>query len=365
MEISVPTILIDKDIVLKNIKNMAEKARRHNIVFRPHFKTHQSVEVGEWFRDFGVECITVSSVNMAKCFADAGWKDITIAFPVNVLEIDEINTLAKRVKLNLLVNNRDSIKFLQKNIETHTEVWIKVDVGYHRAGLPWDRSDEIIKIAKEIESSKKLKFAGILVHSGNSYKSKNNSEILEVHKEASERIASLKEQLIQEGFDLVKVSIGDTPTASIADDFEGADELRPGNFVFYDLKQLQIGSCTEEDIAIRVACPVVSKNEENLELIIYGGAIHFSKDITLDEKGRYVFGYLIEEKDGKWGPIVKESYVSSLSQEHGIVKTDGEHFEKINVGDVILIIPVHSCLTVNIMKKFRLTTGEEFDALCS
>jgi len=365
VEISVPTILIDKNIVLKNIKKMADKARKHNVVFRPHFKTHQSVEVGEWYRDFGVDCITVSSVNMAKCFANAGWKDITIAFPVNVLEIDEINVLAKKVKLNLLVDNRDSTEFLQNNIETQTEIWIKVDVGYHRAGLAWDKPDEIIKLAKEIESSSKLEFAGILVHSGNSYKSKNNSEILEVHKEAFERISFLKQQFIHSGFDQVKVSIGDTPTVSIADDFEGVDELRPGNFVFYDLKQLQVSSCTEEEIAIRVACPVVSKNEEKLELIIYGGAVHFSKDITLDEKGRYIFGYLIEKKDGKWGPIIQESYISSLSQEHGIVKTNLEHFEKINVGDIILVVPVHSCLTVNNMKKFRLTTGEEFDALCS
>ncbi len=364
MEISVPTVLIDKQIVLNNIRKMVEKAKRNNVVFRPHFKTHQSIEVGRWFKDFGVDCITVSSVRMAKCFADDGWKDITIAFPVNILEIDEINTLAKRIKLNLLVNNISSIRFLQQNLETQTDIWIKVDVGNHRAGILWSNSQEIIKLAKIIVDSTKLRFAGILVHSGNSYKSKSNSEILATHKESLERISILKEQLAQVGFDQVKVSVGDTPTASIAEDFSGVDELRPGNFVFYDLKQLQISSCTEEDIAIRVACPVVSKNEDNSELIIYGGAIHFSKDITLDDEGKYIFGYLAKEIDGKWGAIDRESYVSSLSQEHGIVKISKNQFESINVGKTILIVPVHSCLTVNVMSKFRLTSGEEFDAKC-
>ncbi|TFG10706.1 alanine racemase [Candidatus Heimdallarchaeota archaeon] len=365
MDISTPTIIIDKDIVLKNIQKMVEKTKKNNIVFRPHFKTHQSIEVGKWFKEFGINRITVSSVSMAKCFASDGWNDITIAFPVNILEIDDINKLSKKIKLNLLVDNLETTEFLEQNIEKSTDIWIKVDVGYHRAGISWNSFNDILKIAKKIESSSKLNFIGVLIHSGNSYKSSSKSEILQVHSEALERISSLKKKFSENGFDSVKVSVGDTPTASVADDFEGIDELRPGNFVFYDLKQLQINSCSEEEIAIRVACPVVSKNKERMELLIYGGGIHFSKDVTVNENGEHIFGYLTDEVDGKWKPIDKEFYVASLSQEHGIIKTDKKHFEKIIVGDVILIVPVHSCMTVNTMRKFRLKTGEEFTANCS
>jgi len=74
-----PTLLLDVDKCKANIKKMAEKAMLNNIVFRPHFKTHQSHEIGQWFRDEGVSKITVSSVEMASYFAQKSWKDITIA----------------------------------------------------------------------------------------------------------------------------------------------------------------------------------------------------------------------------------------------------------------------------------------------
>src|SRR5690606_14524169 len=98
---------LDKEVVLRNIERMAKKAAEHRLRFRPHFKTHQSAEVGEWFRAFGVEAITVSSVRMAEYFAVSGWNDITIAFSVNVLELFNINRLAANIRLNVLVENKE------------------------------------------------------------------------------------------------------------------------------------------------------------------------------------------------------------------------------------------------------------------
>ena len=107
-----PTLLLDKGKALQNINCMADKAKRNSIRFRPHFKTHQSAQIGEWFREFGVNAITVSSVEMAMYFAQHGWKDITIAFPVNILEIDNINKLASSIQLNLLVESEQTVAFL-------------------------------------------------------------------------------------------------------------------------------------------------------------------------------------------------------------------------------------------------------------
>ena len=113
MEITKPTLLLDKDIALRNIENMVRKANDLNLKFRPHFKTHQSAEIGEWFRAAGVNCITVSSLTMANYFADAGWNDITIAFSVNIPEIPEINELAGRINLNVLIENKEGLEALQ------------------------------------------------------------------------------------------------------------------------------------------------------------------------------------------------------------------------------------------------------------
>ncbi len=90
-----PGILVDEDQVRTNIRLMAQKANQAGARFRPHFKTHQSADVGRWFSDEGVRAITVSSLSMAEYFANHGWDDITIAFLLNPLEGKRLNALAK------------------------------------------------------------------------------------------------------------------------------------------------------------------------------------------------------------------------------------------------------------------------------
>jgi D-serine deaminase-like pyridoxal phosphate-dependent protein len=87
--ITKPTLLLDSEICKRNIRTMQEKAESHHLELRPHFKTHQSLEIGRWFKAQGTSKITVSSIEMALYFSKE-WDDITIAFPVNHLEIDSI-----------------------------------------------------------------------------------------------------------------------------------------------------------------------------------------------------------------------------------------------------------------------------------
>ena len=68
-------------------------------------------------------------------------------------------------------------------------------------------------------------------------------------------------------------------------------EIRPGNFVFYDLDQLKIGSCQLEQIAIRLVCPIISIYKERNTLLIYGGSVHFSKDYIIENEKK-CFGYV-------------------------------------------------------------------------
>ena len=105
IQVTEPTMVLNEEVCKSNIARMAAKAKAANVVFRPHFKTHQSREIGEWFRASGVDKITVSSLNMAMKFAEWGWNDITVAFPVNCLEHEKINALAAKIRLNLLLGH--------------------------------------------------------------------------------------------------------------------------------------------------------------------------------------------------------------------------------------------------------------------
>ena len=342
MNFSTPTLVINKTISLNNLDRMIDVAKKNNLVLRPHFKTHQSIEIGTWFKEKGVTSITVSSISMAKFFSSE-WNDITIAFPLNILEIDKLNLMIRGNRVKLLIDSISSLKILDSKLEDSIEIYLKIDVGYNRAGLKVEEKHKIKSIIEFCKTSKKISFLGFLAHFGDSYKSKNKMEIKTVFQKSIEKI-----KVLSDGFPNYRISIGDTPTSSTIKKYpDFINEIRPGNFIFYDLAQYKIGSCEIDDIAIRMICPVVSIYEEREEVLIYGGSVHFSKD-RLRENESDIFGYVYYGE--VWDVSNKIGYIKSLSQEHGIVKLEKKI--DIKIGDQLNVIPVHSCLTVDKMGAF-------------
>ena len=347
-----PELLVDKAKVINNIKFMKSKADRNNVIFRPHFKTHQSIEIGRWFRDYGTDKITVSSLSMAKYFAKDGWKDITVAFPVNLREIDLINELANKIKLNLLVESTDAIRFLSKHLKSKISVYIKIDVGTNRTGIHFSDKKSIQNIAKEISKSALINLEGLLTHAGHTYSAKSIKEIKEIYKTSTEHLNQVRNYLNRE----LIISYGDTPSCSVVQKFSGVDEIRPGNFVFYDFMQYKLGACSFDKIATILAAPVVAKHSERSEIVVYAGAVHLSKDFLIinDKKS---FGGIVALKQNSWSDLLPNCYVKSISQEHGIIKLSKSFFAKTKIGDLIGIVPVHSCLTADLMKHYLSLEG--------
>lgn len=344
MQISKPTLVVESQQCSKNIAKMKAKAEKHNLSLRPHFKTHQNREIAELFRAVGITKCTVSSVEMAEYFASYGWDDITIAFPVNLLEIEKINQLNERITLNLLVESVASVNFLAENLSAQTGLFIKLDTGYHRTGIKAEDLSKIAAVLEAIQKSKKLQLAGLLTHAGQSYHATDKTEIRQIHHDSTSSIKSVKEHFQLETI----ISIGDTPTCSLADNFDGIDEIRCGNFVYYDLMQYYLGTCDQAEIAVKVACPVVAIHLKRNDVILYGGGIHFSKE-GLDVGNKQIFGEAVSVNGQKLA-IENYGYIRSLSQEHGIL-----HFPKgvpanIVVGDLISVYPIHSCLSANLLR---------------
>ena len=57
-------------LVISVLRNSSRifKSTKIFYTFQPHFKTHQSIEVGRWLRDLGISDITVSSMDMLTIF---------------------------------------------------------------------------------------------------------------------------------------------------------------------------------------------------------------------------------------------------------------------------------------------------------
>jgi D-serine deaminase-like pyridoxal phosphate-dependent protein len=358
--ISRPGLILNKDKCIANIKGMVQKAAASGMDFRPHFKTHQSLEVGNWFRELGVNKITVSSLSMASYFLNDGWNNITVAFPLNLREIDFLDELAGRAEIHQTILSLESAARMEKELKNRLNIWVKIDTGAGRTGLVWDDFNTLDELLEFLRNSKKLNFSGFLIHAGHTYRARIKEEVEFIYNDSVEKLGILKERYYSV-FPNLKISWGDTPSCSIIENFQGIDEIRPGNFVFYDIMQSIIGSCREDEIAIALACPVVAKHPDRRMIIVYGGGVHLSKDSMILHDGTEIFGKIALPEGNSWGKSQDNCYVSSLSQEHGMLKVSNEVFNRVNEGDIVYILPVHSCMTADLMQGYRLLDGTDVD----
>jgi len=344
--IKTPTLVLNERTARKNLLVMSQKAESQNIRFRPHFKTHQSALIGEWVREIGVSQITVSSVSMATYFARSGWRDILIAFPVNLRELADILELAANIDLSLLVESIESVQYLDRMLNKEVGVWIKIDTGMHRAGVWWEHDAEIVGVVEAVAKSDFLKLKGLLTHPGQTYHASSVAEILKMYSDSVKVMNSIRLSLEQQGFENLEVSVGDTPGCWLSDDLGNVDEIRPGNFIFFDAMMHNLGVCRIEDIAVAVACPIVAKHAHRNEIVIYGGAVHLSKEY-IKRGGKNIYGYAAIDNGNGWQVLGDGNYVRALSQEHGIVHVENDLFNKVKIGDILYVIPTHVCLTVD------------------
>ncbi len=335
---------------MRNILRMAEKAKVSNAYLRPHFKTHHSAEIGDWFRQYGVSKCTASSVDMAKYFADAGWNDITIAFPYNPLESEVISEIAQSANLNILIESEESQRLANELVTDPVGFFIKIDIGTHRTGIDPSNLELIESLVSE--STDKVTFKGFIGHAGHTY---YTPDIQKIFEDSMKTLQELKNK-----FGGI-ISYGDSPSCSMLDDLSGVDEIRAGNFVFYDWMQVGIGSCKIEDIGVCLASPVVAPHPERNEVVVYGGGVHLSKE-AVDENGKKCFGKAVRLSDNGWEHEVIGN-VKKISQEHGIVEMDSETISNLKVGDLIGILPTHSCLAADLQGHYYSTEGEKIQKI--
>jgi D-serine deaminase-like pyridoxal phosphate-dependent protein len=344
-QLNTPAFLVDKAIVGRNCDRMRAKAAASGVIFRPHVKTHKAIEIGRMQHGGAIGPITVSTLAEAEHFAEGGFRDITYAVPIAPEKLKRAAALAERVeKLNLLIDSFRALQALEQ-FGYPFDVFLKIDCGYHRAGVDPD-AGESLELAHHMMTSKLIRFGGLLTHAGHSYNVRTADEIRAIGRAEIDAVAHFRDRL---GSGAGIRSIGSTPTLSLAKRFDDVDEVRPGNYVFYDAFQEAIGSCTREDIAVSVLTTVVGSYPERNAMIVDAGALALSKD-TSPSHIDADFGYgIVCDMDLRPLPMK----IVALSQEHGKVETRAT----VPVGTRLRIVPNHSCLTAAMFDRYHVIEG--------
>ncbi|HKO58351.1 MAG TPA: alanine racemase [Thermoanaerobaculia bacterium] len=342
-----PAFIVDRKRLQRNCERMREKAASSGVTFRPHVKTHKVAQIGRMQHGGGFGPITVSTLAEAEHFADAGFRDITYAVPIAPEKLPRAAALAARVeRLNILLDSYDALRAVE-SFGTLFDVFLKIDCGYHRAGVEIHHPDSL-RLALDIARSPMIRFRGLLTHAGHSY---NARDLEEVRRIAAQEAAVLTRfrALDAELADVTR-SIGSTPTASIVERFAECDEVRPGNYVFYDAFQATLGSCALDDVAVSVLTTVVGSYPERRALIVDAGALALSKDVGPDHLDP-AFGFgIVCDLDLEPLPMK----LIALSQEHGKIATE----TTLPVGTRLRIIPNHSCLTAAMYETYQIVDGQ-------
>jgi D-serine deaminase-like pyridoxal phosphate-dependent protein len=342
-DLPTPSLILDRAILRRNLKRMSERLAKAGVALRPHLKTAKSVQVGRMAVEGHDGRITVSTLAEARYFADGGFKDILYGVgvvPAKLAAISEIRR--KGVNLRCVTDNvtvAQAIASAAKNGDTFS-VFIEIDSGAGRAGLPWPALPGLLDIARILHGAPGVELAGVMTHAGHSYHENTSDGVARVAEQERQAITGAADKLRAAGIPCPIVSAGSTPTAVHSKNFAGITEMRPGVYVFNDLDQALIGSCGAGDLALSVLASVIGHYPHRNQMLVDAGALALSKDISAQEfQPKVGYGTIADAPS-------KDMAVIECSQEHGFVAS-GEPipYGNMPVGTRVRILPNHACIT--------------------
>lgn len=356
-----PSLLLDLDVLEANLRRMQTLADRNRVRLRPHVKTHKCIEIARRQAALGARGLTVSTFHEAKAFLAAGFDDLTWALPNPLSRLDELLALPEQATLRVLVDDLEAAKMIEARAQKsgrRLHIFIKIDCGYHRAGID-PRSEDALRLAELLARSKTLAFDGILTHAGHSYHAKTQGEVRAIARQELEVMLEFKARAEQHGLPVQEISIGSTPTLANATELPGATELRPGNYVFFDYTQVALGSCTLADCALTVLASVISHQKNADWFVTDAGALSLSKDTGPDHlSGPNSMGLVFADYASR--TLATDVGFEQLSQEHGLVRAGSPEAlrGRYPVGARVRVLEMHSCLTAASFDAYQVVRGD-------
>ncbi|MCW0233956.1 MAG: alanine racemase [Ferrovibrio sp.] len=362
-ELPTPSLILDRSRLLRNVARMQARAQALKVQLRPHLKTAKSARVAELAHNGTKGPVTVSTLAEAAYFARHGFRDITYAVPIGPQKLDQVAALMRAggdpasVDLKIITDHpavAQAIADKGRELGVAFRVLIKIDCGLGRAGIPPD-SDLLLPLAGILAGDPAQpgsRLAGVLTHAGHSYNATGIAEIERIAEEERLAAVTAATRLRAAGFACDIVSVGSTPTALFAKSLDGVTEMRPGNYVFFDLFQAALGTCRMEDVAVSVLAAVVAHHPGRNHFLIDAGGLALSKD-TGANKHAPGTGYGRVCRPGDALPLPGLS-VYDVHQEHGLVggplTPDGKQAEPVDFaghapGSRLRVLPNHVCMT--------------------
>jgi len=332
-----PCVLVDEARLERNLREVAQLSENYGKRLRPHIKTHKTIEIAARQRELGAVGLTVAKLGEAEVYADAGFDDLLVCYPlVGDVKLSRLAALARRVTVSTVVDNAASASALSAAMlraGLRMDVLLKLDVGMHRIGVADDEAECLAMAVADLDG---LRVRGVCIHEGSVYGEPDPARRRSVARDQVQALVRTAERLRERGLPIDVVSCGATPSFRDIIDIEGVTEVRPGNYVFYDATQVALGVVGPERCALSVLTTVVSHSAADRGVVDAG-----AKALSLD-RGAHGLSLL----DG-YGQVIgrDDMRLASLSEEHGWLSLTGEL--PLAIGHRLRILPNHACAVVS------------------
>lgn len=328
-----PAVVIDLDIVERNIARVQAMCDAAGIRNRPHIKTHKSPVLAAMQRDAGAQGITCQKLGEAEVMADGGLDDIFISY--NLLGEEKLGRLARlmqRARITVAADNPVVVEGLGRlDAGKPLDVLVECDTGRKRAGV--ETPGEAIALARDIASRPNLRFAGFMIYPPETAISETQSFL-----------DAATQGVREASLEVLVVSNGGTPNLANLGRIRGVTEHRAGTSIFNDRMMMACGAARLEDCALTVHATVVSRAASERGILDSG-----SKTLTSDKP---------PDLDG-YGMILEypQARIAKFSEEHGFLDLSASNHRP-EIGEVVRVIPNHVCVVSNMVDRFVTVRGD-------
>lgn len=336
-QLDTPALLIDLDVMDRNLQRMQDLCNEAGVRLRPHVKTHKSAWIARRQVELGAVGVTVAKLSEAEAMVEGGIDDVLIAFPiVGQAKLRRLERLVHDVG-NMAVSLDDvrvaeGIDAVGRRLGTRIPVYLEIDTGLGRVGI--QPGTEALALAEAVAGMRGLSIAAVMTHGGHVGGARSANELAEMARAEASLLVETAEAIRHAGIPVPGVSPGSTLAAPFEATTPGVTEIRPGTYVFNDANTMARWSASMDDCAAHVLATVVSRPTPT-RAVIDAGSKSFGADARVDGSGSP--GRIRGRTDAR---LVR------MSEEHGVLEVDPD--STLAIGDRVAVVMNHVCPVVNL-----------------
>ncbi len=332
-ELETPALLLDLDLMEKNIKRMSDYFNSRSAKLRPHVKNHKTPIIALKEIKAGAVGVAVAKLEEAEVMAWSGIGNIMIMNQIVTDEkIERLLSLSRHVQVIVAVDNPDNVSKLSSMARSRglfLDVVIEVDIGHHRAGVK--PGADALALAQKISSTGNLKFRGLGGYQGHVSLIMDPKERKFEDDKACEKLVSTRDLIEDSGIPVEIVSAGEPGLTILPGNYRGITEVQAGSYVTMDVAYLDCG--IDFDCAMSILTTVTSTPSEDRAILDAG-----LKSITTNQGLPRLKG-------------LEGIEITKLSAEHTHLNLGANH-TRLKLGDKVEVYPSDTDTTVNMHNQF-------------